>query len=95
MSTDLDGFLAAAEEILGQMKEAVPRLGRHVTFMPSGPVGDRAAVVMDLLRQAATDIDAALQRWDDLDREQEDHDRADDGVWDEPTWDEIYGVDRW
>lgn len=76
MSTALGGFEGIAEETLGQMKEALPRLGNHVTFMPAGPVGDRAAVVMDLLRQAVTDIDAALQKWDDLDRQQDEYDRA-------------------
>ena len=76
MSTDLGGYLAVAEETLGQMKAAVPRLDRHHGFMPAGPVGDRAAVVLNLLRQAVTDLDAALQKWDDLDRQQEEYDRA-------------------
>lgn len=95
MSTDLDGFLAVAEDVLSQMKEALLRLDRHVTFLPPGPVETRAAIVMDLLRQAATDLDAALQKWDDLDREQEEYDAVwdDTGEWDEPTWSCIIGGD--
>lgn len=105
MSTDLDGFLAVAEDVLGQMKEVLPRLDRHYGFMPAGPVSDRAAVVLDLFRQAVTDIDAALQKWDDLDREQEEYDREDEafeeeqadmfyrlgmaGGPDDATWDEV------
>lgn len=90
MSTDLGGYLAVAEETLGQMKNAVPRLDRHYGFMPAGPVQDRAGVVLDLIRQTVTDIDAALQQWDDLDREQDEYDRAGDN-WTDATWDEIYG----
>jgi len=76
VSTDLGGYLAVAEETLHQMKNAVPRLDRHHGFMPAGPVQDRAGVVLDLLRQAVTDLDAALQKWDDLDRQQDEYDRA-------------------
>lgn len=99
MSTDLDGFLAVAEDVLGQMKEALPQLDRHVTFLPPGPVETRAAIVLDLLRQAATDIDAALQKWDDLDRQQEVYDlirepELPDEVWEGPGWDEIFAEDQ-
>jgi len=95
VSTDLDGFLGAAEDLLGQMKEARSRLDRHVTFLPPGPVETRAAIILDLLRQAVTDIDAALQKWDDLDRQQEEYDAVwdDTGEWDEPTWSCIIGGD--
>lgn len=95
MSADLDGFLGAAEDVLGQMKEALPQLDRHVTFLPPGPVETRAAIILDLLRQAVTDIDAALQKWDDLDRQQEEYDAVwdDTGEWDEPTWSCIIGGD--
>lgn len=95
MSTDLDGFLAVAEDVLGQMKEALPRLDRHVTFLPPGPVETRAAIILDRLRQAATDLNAALQEWDDLEREQDQCDAVwdDTGEWDEPTWSCIIGGD--
>jgi len=95
VSADLDGFLGAAEDVLGQMKEALPQLDRHVTFLPPGPVETRAAIILDLLRQAVTDIDAALQKWDDLDRQQEEYDAVwdDTGEWDEPTWSCIIGGD--
>lgn len=90
MSTDLGGYLAVAEETLHQMKNAVTRLDRHHGFMPAGPVQDRAAVVLDLLRQAVTDLDAALQKWDDLDQQQDEYEDFHlGGEWDEPTWDEI------
>ncbi len=105
MSADLDGFLGAAEDVLGQMKEALPQLDRHATSMSPGPVETRADIVLDLLRQAVTDLDAALQKWDDLDREQEMYDREDKAFEEEPadifyrlgmagspddaTWDEV------
>jgi len=76
VSIDLDGFLAVAEDVLGQMKEARSRLDRHVTFLSPGPVETRAAIILDLLRRAATDLNAALQEWDDLEREQDQYDRA-------------------
>ena len=96
MSPEVDRFLGIHEKSLTLARETVSRAGWHVDQMPPGPARDRAELIQALTREYATDLDAALQRWEDVDRQQAEYDadQADEGAWGEPTWDEIYGEGR-